>query len=523
MPRPPRKKTTVALLAALAAVAVGVIIVAVSGPRFLGRPARPNVILISIDSLRPDHLGCYGYDRPTSPTIDRIATEGVLFETALSSTSWTLPAHAALFTALPDRVHGCTDDQKWLDGSRFTVAEAFREAGYRTAGFFSGPYLHPSFGFAQGFESYHDCTSYSGKSIELAKGEALVASNGQLSQDLMHLSHEDITNPIVLAEVKRWLAARPRGPFFLFIHLWDVHYDYVAPPPYDTMFDPGYEGPVDGRNLLRATRKPEGWTDADVRHLKALYDGEIRYTDDTLGSILAEVAKGGLEDSTIVAVLSDHGEAFYEHGLFGHRWTLHEEELRIPFVLRYPPKVPAGARVPDVVSIVDVAPTLLDLAGLPPLPAALGRNLTPLFDAAGRTAAAAGGATGAAAAMGAAMGTAAGGAARPSPVEAAAIAELLVPANRIHHFALRAPDWKLIYDLNRRSFSVFDLEGDPGEKAPLTEERLPFSMARIAEIYETTARSLNEAASRLPTPGERDTPPISRMTEEQLRSLGYLR
>jgi sulfatase-like protein len=124
---------------------------------WLTRPATPpDVILVSIDTLRADHLGCYGYTRNTSPALDRLAREGARFETVISSTSWTLPAHAALFTSLPDSVHGCDSERRWLDGSRTTVAEAFRKAGYRTAGFYSGPLLHRYFGLNQSFDTWED-------------------------------------------------------------------------------------------------------------------------------------------------------------------------------------------------------------------------------------------------------------------------------------------------------------------------------------------------------------------------------
>jgi arylsulfatase A-like enzyme len=461
------------------------------------RDARPNIILISIDSLRYDHLGCYGYSRDTSPTIDRLAREGALFETAVSSTSWTLPAHAALFTGLPDRVHGCFDDQQWLDGSRHTLAEALQEAGYRTVGFFSGPYLHPSFGLSQGFERYQDCTSYSPQFIERVKKDELLNEQGIIGLDLMGLSHEDITNPIVLAEVEKWLAGKPRGPFFLFIHLWDVHYDYIPPPPYDTMFvDPGYTGPVDGRNLLRAFRKPAGWIERDVDHLKALYDGEIRYTDDTLGKILAALERAGHMERSIIAVTADHGEAFYEHGHFGHRWTLHEEEVRIPLIVQYPAVVPKGQRIQRPARIIDIAPTLLDLAGLPPMPHAMGRSLAPLL-------------TGKAGDW----------------ADETAVCELTVPANGIESFALRDAAWKVIIDLKKRSENifVFDLEKDPGERRSLGVEESPLSAAKIGALYTEIARRLSQAAAALPAIGERDTPPISKMTEAQLRANGYLR
>ena len=125
-----------------------------------GDSTYPNILLISVDALRPDHLGCYGYGRATSPNIDKLAGEGALFENAISSTSWTLPAHAALFTGLADSVHGCTDTDRRLAENRHTLAERLKEAGYATVGFFSGPYLHSVFGVGQGFEEYVDCTSY---------------------------------------------------------------------------------------------------------------------------------------------------------------------------------------------------------------------------------------------------------------------------------------------------------------------------------------------------------------------------
>ncbi len=455
---------------------------------------RANIILISIDSLRHDHLGCYGYGRDTSPVLDRLAREGALFETAVSSTSWTLPAHAALFTGLPDRVHGSTDDLSWLDGSRQTLAEALKGAGYRTVGFFSGPYLNEAFGFAQGFESYHDCTSYSEASIALIKAGTLTTEAGQISLDLMHRSHEDVTNPTLLREVTRWLGARPAGPFFLFIHMWDVHYDYVPPAPYASMFDPGYQGPVDGRNVLSAYKKPEGWSAGDVEHLKALYDGEIRWTDETVGKILGEVERHGLKDSSVIAVTADHGEAFYEHGLLGHRWTLHEEEIRIPLLIRYPGAVPAGTRVRHPASIIDIAPTLLDLVGAPPFSGAMGRSLLPLL-----------------------RGTASAWSDRP------ALCELTVPASKIHLFARREADWKAIWNFVATKILVYDLRRDPHEKSPLLEGESPMPMAELMALYERTAKEMESAFKRLPVPGERDTPSISNMTEAQLRSLGYLK
>lgn len=475
--------------ARLAWVAAGLVLAALL--LWLGLPGKtkPSVILISIDSLRPDHLGCYGYGRETSPRLDSLAAEGALFEAATSSTCWTLPAHAALFTGLPDSVHGCKDTNSWLAASRETLAERFQAAGYKTVGFFSGPLLHPHFGFGQGFDTYHDCTSFSRESIALLKG-----APGPKS--VQELSHEDVTNAAVLAEVERWLEAHPSGPRFLFIHLWDVHYDYIPQPPYDRMFDPDYAGTWDGRNISRLAvgPRPAEMTDRDLEHLKALYDGEIRWTDDTLKQLMELFERRGLRGQTLLAIAADHGEAFYEHGALGHTHSLHEVELRIPLILHFPGVIPAGLRVEHQAHITDIAPTLLALAGLEPFAHALGRDLSPLLLPG-----------------------------RAEWPERQVVGELFDAALGLKSAALRAQTWKLIRDYIPQRERVFDLKADPGEQAPLENERLPLPAARIGALQRASLQALQEAARRLPMPAKRDTPAIPAMTEKQLRALGYLK
>ena len=201
------------------------------------QPQGPHVLLISIDTLRPDHLSCYGYEHETSPRIDRLASEGVLFENHISSSSWTLPSHTALFTSLPDFVHGVTDSRSTALAPSFTtLAERFRRAGWDTAGFFSGPYLHPSFGLGQGFDRYENCTGYA-EDFEGREVEDWV-----FDRDLMLNSHQDVTGERVLESVTTWLEQRETGPFFAFVHLWDPHFDFVPPAPWDEHFDPGLRG-----------------------------------------------------------------------------------------------------------------------------------------------------------------------------------------------------------------------------------------------------------------------------------------
>lgn len=338
------------------------------------RGAPPNVLLISIDTLRPDHLGAYGYSKATSPRIDKLAAEGALFETAISSSSWTLPAHAALFTGLSDSVHGCSDSDRRLDESRVTLAEAFAEHGYRTTGFFAGPFLHPTFGLAQGFERYVDCSSYAEQSREVAMRDGTLDT-----ADIVDASHQDITNPRVYQQFKRWLAQPQEGPFFTFVHLWDAHFDFVPPPPYDTMFDADYEGDVDGVDFFRNPLVHPRMAARDLEHILALYDGEIAWTDYHVGMMLDDLEERGLLENTIVAIVSDHGEEFFEHGRKGHRFTLYDEVIRIPMILWYPNKIPAGLRIDEPTSIIDIFPTLLELADQSPGNQPMGRSLVEHF------------------------------------------------------------------------------------------------------------------------------------------------
>lgn len=303
----------------------------------------PNVILISIDSLRADHLHAYGYDRDTSPNLDRLAAEGTRFETVMSPTSWTLPSHMTLMTSLPPEKHGVTTQRMRLPGNLDTLPARLQRAGYDTAGIVSATYLDGLFGFSRGFDEYDDY------SLLHAAGER---------------SRREITSPQLAQRAIDWLErraqARPGRPFFLFLHMFDVHYDYNPPAPFDHMFDPTYRGPVDGDvGTFRSPRAPR-----DLQHLVALYDGEIAFVDAHIGEILTALHELGLENNTIVAVTADHGEEFFDHGAQGHNRTLYDEVLHIPLIIRYPGRVPAGRAIAGQVRLMDVGPTLLDLAGV---------------------------------------------------------------------------------------------------------------------------------------------------------------
>jgi len=338
---------------------------------------RPNIIFVSIDSLRADHLGCYGYSRPTSPFLDKLARKGLRFENALSTTSWTLPSHAAMFTGLLGPTHGLVDNGMSLSEDHVTMAELLGENGYDTAGFFGGPYLHPTFGMAQGFDVYESCMT---TTPEDQQGEDV--RNSASAHDAP--SHRDITGPRTRERVQAWAEKRTAGdassPYFLFVHLWDVHYDYYAPKEYEALFaDPNYSGPVDGRLMSNEAIRPD-MSRSDLAQVLALYDAEIRFTDDILEGIFADLEKGGLLENTLVVITSDHGEEFFEHGMKGHNKSLFDEVLRVPLIVSWPEEIEGGRTIRDQVQIIDLLPTFASVAGVIENLPVQGKDLAPLLE-----------------------------------------------------------------------------------------------------------------------------------------------
>jgi arylsulfatase A-like enzyme len=335
------------LLAAAAVPLLGGLLAPPELPGLASSPNRPSILLVSIDSLRADHLGAYGYERETSPVFDRLAAEGVLFENASAASSWTLPSHITLLTGLAPEGHGVFETSRRLGLDAVTLPEVLKGAGYSTAGFVSGPYLESRYGYTQGFDVYDDFT--------------LVADSNVAS-------HRGITSPALTARVLDWLTGWDEGgreqPFFLFVHMWDVHYDFNPPAPYDTMFDPDYEGEITGDDFEVGGAVHVGMAARDLAHVIALYDGEIRFTDEHLGRIVERLRELGTLDETIVVVTSDHGEEFFEHREKGHRNNLYEETIRVPLTIRYPERISAGAHIERPVQGMDVAPTILGLAGI---------------------------------------------------------------------------------------------------------------------------------------------------------------
>lgn len=309
-------------------------------------PRAPHVVLILVDALRSDHIGCYGYSEGTTSVIDQFASEGVLFERCYSAASWTLPATMSMFTGWLPNVHGCVKSLSRLPESIPTLPEAMRDNGYHCTAVVSNPFLNAKYGFGRGFHHYDDY------SVFLSAELAAVAGRATKPNDL-------VTGPSVVRQCTIALeaAAKTKMPVFLFVHLMDVHDSYIPHHATRTTQPSSYRGKVDGRNVAQMRMQPPSGQDLD--RLRSLYDGEIRFTDGQIGKLLAEVDRV-LGAETLVVLTSDHGESFAEHGRLLHGNSVFNEEISVPMVFRWRGTLKPG-RVSDPVSGLDLCKTICDL------------------------------------------------------------------------------------------------------------------------------------------------------------------
>jgi arylsulfatase A-like enzyme len=435
-----------------------------------------NVILVSIDTLRPDHLGCYGYEREISPAIDQFAREGVRFENAFSSTTWTLPAHHALLTSLPDLVHGVLTRDFSLDENRITLAEIMKEHGFKTTGIFTSPLLMPTFGFDQGFDGYLDLTVHDKELSDV---------------DVFKAFERGTTTPGAMDKVEEFLDENGKDPFFLFLHLFDVHADFDPPAPYNTMFDPDYAGDINGRDIINNEAIHKDMPIEDLNHLIALYDGEIRFVDDAgIARLRSMLTERGLIDNTLIIITSDHGEEFFEHDEFGHWKNLHDTTLRIALIIWCPSLVPAGRVIEDQVRIIDIMPTILDLLELPQSPEGLGKSLAPLFNDDG------------------------------GEEKQRALFAVLKDVH-LYYEALRTQEFKVIRDYKKEERFYYDLLKDRMEANPIPVLD-PDTLKDAMDLFFSIRLNQTSFKKMLPW-GDAAAPKLDPELIERLKSLGYIK
>jgi arylsulfatase A-like enzyme len=483
------------------------------------------VLLLTIETLRADHVGSYGYRRNTTPNLDRLAREGARFEMAVAQAPFTLPSLASILTGRTPPLHGVRNHPAVLADSIETLAERFQSAGYQTAAMTRHTWLRSKSGLDQGFEEYHNNKFSAGLD---ARSLSLAASD--------------------------WLGERdPARPFFLWLHFLDPHLPYTPSYPYSVLYHDEYREEPQVKHLRKMAdaalerdeyaptpyadlsggpyydlvlrhyprnrvlldlafwRRTRGsiffgkdlYSRYEVSQIVDLYDGAVLYTDDNLARIFSRLNELGLEDTTVVAVAGDHGEAFGEHGMsFAHDFTLYDEVLRVPLVIRGPGVV-AGSDIGQQVRLMDLTPTLLELAGLEPPSGIEARSLAPLLR---------GGSLPYLAAFGESA------PARPQFPEQDKIA---LPGIRGKWRMVRTDRWKLIRIPREEGdlHELYDLVDDPGETKNLfadfegeAAKILPMLKAWIA------LDPLRDSEST----GEEGLEELDPSALEQLKTLGYI-
>jgi arylsulfatase A-like enzyme len=326
-----------------------------------------NVILITISTLRADHVGCLGYERDTTPNFDAFGEENVLFRSAFATSGWMMPAHGSIFTSLYPSVHQATHINNNLGDKYYTFAEILKDNGYYCVGFCCNPRLDQEHGFAQGFDIYDDY-SVSMLLHSLAFG----------SEETFDINKER-TNALINDAAIRWLQNNTHKPFFMFIHYYDNHWDYLAPSPYYDLYDPEYEGQVDGNEIAREPLFSNPPEEKDIQHITALYDGEVKQTDNDLREMLKVLKDRGIFDNSIVIILGDHGEQFYEHGHTSHH-GVYEELIHIPLAVSIPGTHAKGKIVDSLVSQMDILPTILDYLQIAVPESCQGKSFKPVIE-----------------------------------------------------------------------------------------------------------------------------------------------
>jgi arylsulfatase A-like enzyme len=310
-------------------------------------PAAPAVVLVSIDTLRPDHLGCYGYSRPTSPEIDAFRRDAVLLREVIAQAPSTLASHASLLTSLRPLHHGASvAEGSALRPGVETLPEVLRQAGFATASWNGGGQLHRDWGLDRGFEIYVSATD---------------SSTAEVGEDTLAEQVE---------KARPWLEHLEGRPFFLFLHTYEVHHPYTPPLALLRRIEPSYHGRLPDSISIRLLEKINSGVrplrPGDLEHIVAAYDAGILSADGAFGDLIRLLKKLGRYDSATIVFFSDHGEAFGERGKVGwHGDTLYDEQIRIPLVVKLPAERLAGTTVESQVREIDVAPTLLSILGLP--------------------------------------------------------------------------------------------------------------------------------------------------------------
>jgi len=427
---------------------------------------RPNVLLISLDTVRRDHCSVYGYKHDTTPNLIKLAKQGSLFDLAYSPASTTSPSHATMFTSLYPVTHRVVKNGLEFSDKYETLAEILKGQGYQTAAFVSTFVLHSKFGYAQGFEFFDD-------EFLLQEGKTYVKEwEGNKLNDAF-----DRRAPYTTARAINWLKNKRDSskPFFMFVHYFDPHNPYDPPEPFKSSFAP--------RNVSAS----------DVDREKGNYDGEIAFTDKSCNDLIEQIGRMGLKDDTLIVIVSDHGEGLMQHGYLYHGMDIYEESIRVPMIFIFPGRIEKGAVFKQPVGLVDLAPTILDLLDIRKQnPAFQGQSLAPAL------------------LLGTELDME-----RPIYLHRGYFVEKWMDKRRIkgEQFGVRIGRWKYIVGDEEGTKELFNLETDPREKNNLYMD------------FKKVANALSDALDqwkRTHMSGPSIKPRISEDDLRKLKTLGYV-
>jgi arylsulfatase A-like enzyme len=464
------------------------------------RPDAPDVVLVVLDTVRAANVSAYGYQRPTTPTLEALAAEGALFLDATSPSTWSLPSHASLFTGRFPSAHGAHAEHQFLDAEAPTLAQALRRSGYDTRCFTANAWISDGLGLTRGF-AWQDASWKEG-----GAGRSFTFVHRLL--DRLGFGVDDKGGNTVVSRFEEWLEERPDGsrPVFVFLNFLEAHFPYhQLPEKFIAEFSDRSRSEL--RQLsLDLLAAQFGGTPPDreeaVGPARDMYDAGILYSDHLLDRVVEALRRRGSLDRTILVVLSDHGELLAEHGsFFGHGASVYEPMIRVPLLVRFPPAIPAGVRVSDPVSTVGVYGTILDLAEIEPPPTLQVGSLVPLIH-----------------------GEPSGDPilsemhARELPMELPEGVDPLLRPDRRYR-AWRIGSRKLVETSTGESW-LFDVVDDPAERRNLAPERPEEVRALLARV-DGLRRTLG--LPKIDATVERGAAPqLDAATRQRLKELGYV-
>ncbi len=479
----------------------------------------PDVVFIVMDTVRGHNVSTYGYERKTTPVFDAFSKEGLLFEKATAPATWSLPAHASLFTGAFPSFHNAHAETRFLDDKMPTLAETLARNGYETLCFTANPHITPGFGLTRGF-GWSDNAWITG-----AGGRGFTFIYRLI--DALGVTAQDKGGALVVSNVENWMKQRKQdsSPAFVFVNFLEAHFPFHQLPE-EFRYAYTKESLSDLRTygqLAFGAQMGRQLTDKEIDTIRQpildLYDGGILYTDYLVGKIIDIWKKRGTLDNTVFVILGDHGEHVGEHDMFGHLTSVYQEDLWVPFMFRYPPKIPANVRISQEVTTIGTFATIMDLVGIKPPDTLLVSSLMPAVQPAkeGQDAPSFG---------------------RPAiseryeehllssrfkPGEANGKGPLLNPRGRYRTY--RAGKFKLAKHYENEKFSthLFNLERDPRENNDLADE--PTSIYDLQQMEQELANW--ELLLKLPSLDGKASasgaaPKLSDEAREQLKALGYI-